>query len=257
METSRGGASLSTPIVFLHGFLGTSFAHFGYVLQGWQRGHQLVPLDLPGHGKCTDDGAENYFSHCLSYVRNIVERFAPVRLIGASYFGGTIAARLALQCPNVVDSLILSGFTYDVPESAFLSWANGFAALADRSPQLVEQYEKLHGSRWKNTLSLLRNDCNRSYRETALITLEMLKELRMRTALVNGDYKQNEREAASRIDRQAPTLSGFVIRGAGHIVSHDQPVAFREVAERFWAASEESSGPADACDSENAPLALQ
>lgn len=222
------------PIVLLHGFMATSLMHFGYVIKHWYQKFPLVAIDLPGHGRFSEQAADHYFEHSKRYVLDKINKYQQVTLIGVSYLGGTLAHRIALEHPNKVANLILTGFSYDVPKTAFLAWVNSFRELADKNPALSNEYVKLHGEKWKETMACLVRDCNRSYEDSALTTLNMMKELKVRTAIINGDYKQNEVLAVNNIHRINQNLHGFLVEKAGHIVTHDQPKNFCQRVEAFW-----------------------
>ena len=91
--------SNDTPrVYFLHGLLGTAYAHFGNQIQAWADICELVPVDLPGHGKCKLDAGEDYLDQTLDYVLALLRRFGGGRLVAASHLGGPIAIRCAEQC---------------------------------------------------------------------------------------------------------------------------------------------------------------
>jgi pimeloyl-ACP methyl ester carboxylesterase len=226
-----------SPIVFLHGFMGTSLLHFGSVIKHWHKKYQLVAVDMPGHGNCKHNPTSNYFQDAIDYVADRISKYNSVKIIGASYLGGTVALQLTLKYPELIENLILTGFTYNVPKTTFTAWANGFQKLVENNPKLAIEYEKLHRSDWNYTIKLLIDDVNNSYENTILVTKVMLQSLKVNTALINGDYKQNEFEAARLIHQCTTYLSGFVIKKAGHIVPHDQPTEFCRLIESLWSKS--------------------
>lgn len=222
------------PIFFLHGFMGTALAHFGSVLKAWYKKYPLIGLDLPGHGRSSEVGKKNYYQGCFDYVLHKIRPYGCVNLIGASYLGGTIAAKIARFFPDLVHTIVLTGFSYNIPQPAFYSWAIGFKELSQENPILKEEYQRLHGSRWENTIELLIHNCLHGYEEDIFISTDFMRQVKVRTLLVNGDYKQNELSASERIASDNFLAKGIIIKEAGHLVPFHQPAEFCKQVELFW-----------------------
>jgi pimeloyl-ACP methyl ester carboxylesterase len=222
-------------VYFVHGLLGTSYAHFGEQITGWRRDHQVVPVDLPGHGRCPVAAGEPYLGHALDYLAAVVARFGPGSVVGASYLGGPVAVRLAMARPELVESLVLTGFAPGLSRDVFLRWVGGFGLLADRSADLAAEYDRLHGPRWRDTLRAFTEDVESAYRERVLVRPETLGALGTEVLIVNGSLKSVESAAAEQAHEFGPNVRGLVLDGAGHIASHDAPDAFSAAVLRFWA----------------------
>jgi pimeloyl-ACP methyl ester carboxylesterase len=221
-------------VYLVHGLLGTAYAHFGAQITGWRGRYQVVPVDMPGHGRCPVAAGEPYLVGALDYLTAVVRRFGPGRVIGASYLGGPLAVRLAAARPDLVDSLVLTGFAPGLAEDVFLRWVAGFQLLAERGTELAAEYDRLHGPGWRGTLLAFTADVGRAYRQRAEVRPESLGALEMDVLIVNGSLKSVERAAAAGAHTFGPNVSGLVIEGAGHIASHDAPAAFNRAVERFW-----------------------
>ncbi|GIF43477.1 alpha/beta fold hydrolase [Actinoplanes xinjiangensis] len=222
------------PIYLLHGLLGTASAHFGAQMRTWARQHRVIAVDLPGHGRCPLDAADAYLDQAVGYVTTVLTRFGPGRVVAASYLGGPIAIHVAATRPDLVTSLVLTGFVPGLEQAAFLRMLGGFHVLAAEQPGLAAEYERLHGPRWKDTLSAYGEDCAR-HPQRVLPGPAVLAGLDTRTHLVNGSHKTAERDAARTAGGIGPRVSGVVIDGAGHIAGHDAPEAFTAAVEAFWA----------------------
>jgi pimeloyl-ACP methyl ester carboxylesterase len=220
------------PVYLLHGLLGTAYAHFGHQIRAWGPTH-VVPVDLPGHGRCPSDAGERYLDRAYDYVTSIMTRFGPGRLVAASYLGGPIAVRIAAQRPDLVTSLVLTGYVPDLARPAFLHLLDGFHLLAAEQPDLAAEYDRLHGTRWKDTLAAYGDDCARRP-DVVLPGPDALAGLGTHTHIVNGSRKSAERSAAERAADLGPRITGVVIEGAGHIVGHDAPSEFTAAVEDFW-----------------------
>jgi pimeloyl-ACP methyl ester carboxylesterase len=221
------------PVYLLHGLLGTAYAHFGAQIRAWRPRHRVIPLDLPGHGRCPLDADGAYLDRAGDYVTTVLARFGPGRVVAASYLGGPIAIHVAATRPDLVSSLVLTGFVPGLEQQAFLRMLGGFHVLAAEQPELAAEYERLHGARWKDTLSAYGEDCARQP-DRVLPGPDVLAGLRVRTHLVNGSHKTAERDAARTAAAIGPRVSGVVIDGAGHIAAHDAPAAFTAAVEAFW-----------------------
>jgi pimeloyl-ACP methyl ester carboxylesterase len=225
--------STANPVYLLHGLLGTAYAHFGAQIRAWGSRHAVVPVDLPGHGRCPLDAGVEYLDEAFSYLVSVVERFGPGRLVAASYLGGPLAVRCAAQRPELVTSLVLTGFAPGLDRQAFLGLLAGFDRLAAEHPDLAAEYDRLHGSRWKDTLAAFGEHSARRF-DRVLVPPAAIGALPVDTLIVNGSLKSVERTAAERASQFGSRSAGVVIDGAGHIASHDAPEAFTAAVEDFW-----------------------
>ncbi|GAB1640132.1 alpha/beta fold hydrolase [Krasilnikovia sp. MM14-A1259] len=222
------------PVYLLHGLLGTSYGHFSAQIRAWDGPYRVVPVDLPGHGRCRLDAAPDYLDAALAYVLAIVARFGAGRLVAASYLGGPLAVRVAAARPDLVHSLVLTGFAPGLDRDVFLALLAGFGPLVDADDDLVAEYDRLHGPRWRATLAAFTAHTERAYETTALVRPDDLGALGVDTLLINGTLKSVERAAATGTARYGPHVRGHVIPGAGHIASHDAPTQFNEAVAAFW-----------------------
>lgn len=231
------------PVYFLHGLLGTAYAHFGAQIQRWTGALAPVPVDLPGHGRCRVDAGPGYLDRALEYVTAVVSRFGRGRLVGASYLGGPLAVRLALARPDLVESVVLTGFAPGLDREVFLRWLAGFHTLARDNAELAAEYDRLHGARWRDTLAAYGDDVEYAYDQRVLVRAERLGAIGADVLIVNGSLKSVEREAAQRAAEFGPRVRGVVIDGAGHIASLGYDASdgvdggvdrFAVVVEDFW-----------------------
>lgn len=221
------------PTLLLHGFMGTTLAHFGKTLKYWYNQFPIVGIDLPGHGRCNLDASKDYYAASTEYVLGKLSKYDKVNVVGLSYLGGTIALKLAQQQPESISKLVLSGFTYDIPEPSFCSWSNNFQLLVDSHLELAQEYEKLHGSRWKETMACVIQDINYSYESRIKTCSQQLQLLQLPVMLINGDHKENEVKAALDFGKLSKNFSSIIIEEAGHIVTFDKPLEFSHNAKNF------------------------
>ncbi len=228
-------------VYFLHGLLGTAYAHFGAQIRAWGDGYRAVPVDLPGHGRCPLDAGEAYLDRALNYVLAIMERFGSGRVVAASYLGGPLAVRTATARPDLVTSLVLTGFAPGLDRTAFVGLLTGFHRLPKENPALAAEYGRLHGARWAATLDAYTAHVERDYEGTVLVRPDALAALDLDTFVCNGSYKSVERVAAQDAAELGSRVRGQVIDGAGHIAGLDAPDAFTAAVEDFWSAPERSA----------------
>ncbi|GAA4433789.1 alpha/beta hydrolase [Actinokineospora soli] len=221
-------------VYFLHGLLGTAYAHFSEQIQRWGDRYELVPVDLPGHGKCRLDAADDYLDQALDYVVALLEKFGAGRLVAASHLGAPVAVRCAEARPDLVESLVLTGFAPDAEREPFLRMLAGFQLLGEDRADLAEEYDRLHGPRWRRTIAAFAGHTERAFAELVRVDAARLGALGVPVALVNGTFKSAEQSAAERASGFGPLVTGRVIDGAGHIASHDAPEEFCVAAEEFW-----------------------
>ncbi|MGX7828473.1 alpha/beta fold hydrolase [Actinokineospora sp. 24-640] len=223
------------PIVYvLHGLLGTAYGHFSHQIRAWDGRYQVVPVDLPGHGRCPLDAGEEYLDQAYEYLAALVARFGPGRMVAASYLGSPLAVRCAERHPELVTSLALTGFAPDMDRETFLRLLENFPRLVAANPELAREYDRLHTPRWRHTLAMFSAHAEAAFEERALVRGARLGALAADTILVNGTLKSVEREAAERAGDLGPRVRGRVLDGAGHIASHDAPEQFTRAVEEFW-----------------------
>nr|ADR01086.1 NocK [Nocardia sp. ATCC 202099] len=224
----------SSPVYFLHGLLGTAYGHFGAQIAAWSGRRRVVPVDLPGHGRCPVDAGPDYLDTALEYVAALVDHFGPGHLVAASHLGGPLAVRLAEARPELVESLVLTGFFPGADRESFARLLDGFGVLVEENPELAAEYDRLHPGRWRTTLAEFSGHATAEFDDRARIAAERLGALGCDVLLVNGTLKSAEREAALAARSYGPRVHGVLLDGAGHIASHDAPEAFTAAVEEFW-----------------------
>lgn len=222
------------PVYFLHGLLGTAYGHFGAQIAAWSGRRRVVPIDLPGHGRCGLDAGPDYLDTALEYVTALVARFGPGHLVAASHLGGPLAVRLAEDRPDLVASVVLTGFVPGVDEESFARLLDAFGVLIEQSPELAAEYDRLHTPRWRSTLAEFGKHATAAFAGRAQVRPQRLGALACDVLLINGTLKAAEREAALAARSFGPRVRGVLLDGAGHIASHDAPEEFTATVERFW-----------------------
>ena len=110
----RGGA----PVVLLHA-LGLDLTWWDHQVEAFGRDHDVIALDLPGHGLSGRPDAPPTFDVMARAVADVLahEEAGPAHVVGIS-FGGMVAQELALARPAMVRSLSLVATSCTFPEAA-------------------------------------------------------------------------------------------------------------------------------------------
>ncbi|MBV8688179.1 MAG: alpha/beta fold hydrolase [Alphaproteobacteria bacterium] len=227
-------AAAAPGIIVLHGLMGTAASHFGRPMAAWRERRRVYPVDLPGHGACKADAPAAYYSRVADWFCRALEAVGPAHVVGASYLGGTLGLLAARRRPDLLRSLVVTGYTAEVPPAAFVAWSASFKMLADANPGMQAAYRQLHGPRWGDTLAAVTEDCKASYETVIAMRWSEIEALPLPVLLANGDLKQNEREAAGRYASGIGAITGRVIEDAGHLPMVDRPEAFAAAVEEFW-----------------------
>ncbi|HNJ96906.1 MAG TPA: alpha/beta fold hydrolase [Ilumatobacteraceae bacterium] len=103
LAAQRAGDHGAPAIVFVHGFTQTGNSWKPIAEQFVSRGHQVVLVDLPGHGESANVRAD------LRRTADMVAQLGgPATYVGYS-LGGRVCLHLALMYPHLVRSLVLIG----------------------------------------------------------------------------------------------------------------------------------------------------
>ena len=139
----RTGPKGRTPIVFLHA-LGLDLTWWGRQIAEFGRDHDVVALDLPGHGLSGGFDGPPTFDAMAGVVAQVLAEVdaGAVHLVGIS-LGGMIAQTLAIRRPEWVRSLSLVATSCTFPdatrqalrERARVSRAGGMTAIAPLSTE--------------------------------------------------------------------------------------------------------------------------
>lgn len=129
----RGGY----PVVLLHS-VGLDLSYWDRQIDALNVEHDVVALDLPGHGRSPGTPEEWTLDHATATVAQVIRDVdaGPAHIVGLSV-GGMIAQALALAEPNLIRSLVLidTSATFDdagrdgMRKRAALSRSDGMPAV--------------------------------------------------------------------------------------------------------------------------------
>ncbi len=103
------GSSRNFPLLFLHGFMGSSF-EWMEIIDYLKKSYYCLALDLPGHGKTKINANDSCYS--IQFTAKEICRFLQDLKIEKSYLigysmGGRLALYLAVYYPEYFQSIIL------------------------------------------------------------------------------------------------------------------------------------------------------
>lgn len=245
----RAGPKGGAPVVFLHG-LGLDLTWWDHQLAEFGRDHDVVALDLPGHGLSGRLDASPTFDVMARTVAGVLAQVGagPAHLVGIS-FGGMVAQTLALTRPEMVRSLSLVATSCTFPEAARqavrerarVTRAGGMAAIAplslerwfplafrmqrpdvlDRAAKIMFQQDpEFHASLWDTVAAL---DVERR-----------LSALTCPTMVVAGSEDLSASATAGQmIVNQIAGAELHVVAGCGHFPPVEAPEEFNALLRKF------------------------
>ena len=97
-----------TPLILLHGGLGTIEEIFGRLLPDLATQHEVIAVELQGHGHSPDGGREMTYEAMADDIAALVEHLGlpAVDVVGYSV-GGGVALQMALRHPAQVRKLVI------------------------------------------------------------------------------------------------------------------------------------------------------
>jgi len=217
------------PLVLLHGGLSTIDTTFGKILPSLARTHQVIAIELQGHGHTGGMDRPMSFERMADDVASLLGQLAIERADVLGYsFGGVVALGTAIRHPHQVNHLIMVG----TPNGN-----DGF------EPSIREAIKKATP---ENTPGPLKDAYGRSAPDARQLPLlvatvtklltefpgwrpEDLRAIGAPTMIIIGDHDFIRPEHAVQMLRLIPNAQLAVLPGAGHdaIIERHQDVLAR------------------------------
>jgi pimeloyl-ACP methyl ester carboxylesterase len=148
-------------VLFIHGGLGTAWGYRNYLKDSTLLKHfKMIAIDRPGHGYSdfgkTVVSVAKQAELVLPILKKMKASGQKIIIVGHS-FGGTLAARIVMDYPDIADALLLSSPAID-PDNDKLFWFNkplNFWAIKWMMPQnfIIANDEKIcHGDECRQML---------------------------------------------------------------------------------------------------------
>lgn len=238
----------STPLLFLHG-IGSSSRSFLSQLLHWTDRRMAMAWDAPGYGRSILATKRMTMTRYAEAVRGLVSHMAAerVHLVGVS-FGGVIATRVALDHPEMLESLVLADTTVGSGSdpkraAAMLSRPAGLADMGamafaqERAPRLLSA--EAPASLVERVTREMAEVPLDAYRAAAVAMAEtdhtrLLADIAVPTLILVG-----EKDAITPVEdaeRLHSAISGSQLRvvpGAGHLANRERPSEFNAEIDRF------------------------
>lgn len=146
MEAEIVGPQDATPLLLLHGGIGTGHYHWSKQVKGLSQDYRLHLPDLPGHGRTPLPPDGSYSREVqVAAIEEYLERFDDPVHVAAFSMGGHAAMALATRRQGVFASLTLIGVS--VREHRGLEgWRTKFDPdkLAEQYPVWAKHLSKIH-----------------------------------------------------------------------------------------------------------------
>ncbi len=247
------------PLLLLHGFTGSG-EDWTPFLEDWKNNHQLLIVDLPGHGQtqCPDD-LENYSMEATVYALDQILNELKIEsafVLGYS-LGGRVALSFAMTYPSRVKELILESSSPGLAtEEERLDRQQRDNRLADRILEegiqafvdyweaiplfqthltylSSEQRARLHVSRLNNSELGLANSLRGIGTGVQPSWWENLNQFEVTTTLIVGQLDAKFVKIAEEMFRLLPDGELVVIEDAGHTVHLEQPEEFSQTVQNI------------------------
>jgi len=249
-----GDVKNSTPLIFLHGFMGS--------METW---NEIVPhfntpiilIDLPGHGKSHYNNVDNYlFTEWIDDFKFILDKLSinRINLYGYS-MGGRLALSFACEYPQMVNRLILESTTPGIIDETerekrisddLLNMSeintNYLGFVRKWSDNLLFANQKKRNSSAWEAQQKIRLDQNEAQLSLSLQFLgtgkmlplwEKIKKLQSSVMLITGSEDSKYCRIATECLQKIPDCKWVNISNCGHNVHLEQSTQFVESIKSF------------------------
>lgn len=237
----RTGPRGHPPLLLLHP-AGLDLTYWDNLIAAWKDGHDVIAVDLPGHGRSSTDSGPWTFAAAVEHMIQLMEAMglARVHLAGISV-GGMIAQTFALRHPDRVASLSLIATASEFPaevragmqDRARRLRAGGMPAVIDETikrwfaPQTIQERPDLPD---RATRTLLADDAEvhaQLWEEVSrLDTTTALSGVVAPTLILAGELDPSCPPAASRVMQDRIDGAQLVVLpGTSHMATLERPAA--------------------------------
>ncbi len=244
------------PIIFLHGFLGSS-SDWNEIVKSLPEKFYPVQIDLIGHGK--SDSPEELKHYCASSIINQISEvqkqlnFDRVILCGYS-MGGRAALSYAIKYPSKVAGLILAGSTAGIENLSerkirrekdkaltenisrsmnefLIFWYNQelFKSLASNKKKL----EQIIYRRGKNNRTGLKNILLKFGTGSMPSYWKRINSFRQKVLLINGEYDNKFAQINYKMQSLFPAAEVKTVKACSHAVHIEKPYDFSILLNNF------------------------
>ncbi|WP_231607247.1 alpha/beta fold hydrolase [Fictibacillus sp. 18YEL24] len=216
----------------LHGFMGTAKTHFSSQISYFEDSHELILLDLPGHGQSPVTASENYFENAVEFVISQIKKYGDGFILGLS-LGASLAIHIALREAELVKGIIVTGYSPFIPEDLKEVMENQyeyFLNIEENDKNIATHFNNLHGDKWLDTLKKVLHTMTFNY---PTMSMEDIKKIKPPVLMINGSIELHEVEAAIYLKKQNNEFEIGLIPFAGHTANIDQPEIYNRMVSSF------------------------
>ena len=224
------------PLTLLHGAALTLETNWSNQIPVFARTHRIIAVDLRGHGRTNNPSEVLNQTAFSNDVIKFLEKLnvKTTHLIGFS-MGGMTALRIALDAPQLVESLILCSSGYYVSEKTRVLFAQnvGYTSLENVNSEWADFYRTIHREGgpeyWKQLLKKLIK-----YPKHHEIRLQQLSKIHAPTLILVGDRDPYgfTKQAMEMHDALANSELA-VLPNTGHMVPNKKSKVFNEIVLNF------------------------
>lgn len=245
------------PLVLVHGFAGRA-KFWEPQVEKLSGRYRVVTYDARGHGASAVPSSDAAYDEAIFVedLRYLLGQLGIERAcVGGLSMGGNIALRFGLTHPELVESLIVcdAGSGSDDPEGwrqrsyglASLVEHQGIEAFAEvvlASPPLAQFVQQgpekvqwlrriLSGHRPEGLIRTLRGE--QATRPALYAYEEQLRAFHKPALIVVGEHDQASLKPSAFLSEALPNAELFVMPGAGHLTSLEDPEQFNTRVEEF------------------------
>ena len=225
-------AGQGRPILFLHGGLGDSEAHFANQLEVFAKTNRVITFHTRGHGKSEFNdkklGYQLFADDTYAVLRQL--KLDSIDIVGFSD-GAIIGAMLAMQHPGMVKKLVMIGAnaTVDALYPETIEWVRGWdeAKMTAYARSVFKEHPQ--PERLQDYVAQM---------QKVFLTEPDLKEADLQkiscpTLLMAGDHDMIKTEHQVYLYRSIPKSSLSILSDAGHEAHIERPVIANEMIRSF------------------------
>ncbi|HEY1178736.1 MAG TPA: alpha/beta hydrolase [Phytomonospora sp.] len=221
------------PVLLLHGGMSNAGEFEGNLALLADRFHVFLP-ERRGHGRTADvEGPLTIALQAddtIAFIEKIVGT-GPVRLVGYS-LGATVALRVALLRPDLVERLVLVSGTFANEGFLFGPGDNLGEEKPFVPPQIKEMYGALSPDGPEHIYTVLRKLGEAAVSEPGLTPADLAR-VAARTLLVLGDDDLVKAEHTLELFRALPESELAVVPGTSHLLFLEKPELYTRVVTDF------------------------
>lgn len=251
-------AGQGEPLLLLHGFTG-SHENWKPFLHEWCTSHQMVMLDILGHGRsdCPREPSRYTIEQIVSDIKDILEEFkiTKTHILGYS-MGGRLAFAFAVKYLNHVSSLIvessspgienrqerskrvredeaLADFIIEKGMPAFVDYWEELPLFSSQKSLPDHIRDKIRNQRLDNDPLGIANSLRGmgSGRQPSL--WDCLHSLQIPVYVIIGDKDEKFCRIAQKMSKKLPNAETIVVENAGHAVHVEKPEIYGKIVRGF------------------------